>query len=103
MNNETLFRVIFFTTFIAVLAIRLYFGWKLRQRDQSSWFVEKEAVEREGLWSIVLRLILFLCMMGTFILYAINPTWMRLFVLPLPAWIRWIGTGLAIVSLPLLF
>ena len=50
MNNDTLFRSIFFTTFIATLAIRLYFGWKIRQRDESSWFVEKEAVEREGIW-----------------------------------------------------
>ena len=102
MNSETLFRAIFFTTFIAVLAIRLYFGWKIRQRDESSWFVEKEAVEREGMASIVLRLILFLWMMGTFILYVINPTWMHLFVVLLPIWMRWVGAGLAIVSLPLL-
>jgi len=102
MNSETLFRAIFFTTFIAVLAIRLYFGWKIRQRDESSWSVEKEAVEREGMASIVLRLILFLWMMGTFILYVINPTWMHLFVVLLPIWMRWVGAGLAIVSLPLL-
>jgi len=102
MNNETLFRIIFFTTFVAVLAIRLYFGWKIRRRDESSWFVEKEAVEREGLWSIVLRLLLFLWMMAAFILYTINPTWMQLFVVTLPTWIRWLGAGLTIVSLPLL-
>lgn len=102
MNNEMLFRTIFFTTFVAVLAIRLYFGWKIRQRDESSWFVEKEAVEREGVVSIVLRLILFLWMMATFILYAINPTWMRFFVVPFRAWLRWLGAGLAIVSPPLL-
>jgi len=102
MNNETLFRIIFFTTFIAVLAIRLYFGWKIRRRDESSWWVEKEAVEREGLWSIVLRLILFLWMMATVTLYAVNPTWMRFLALHLPAWIRWLGAVLAVGSLPLL-
>ena len=102
MNNEVLFRIIFFTTFVAVLVIRLYFGRKIRQRDESSWRVEKEAVEREGLWSIVLRLILFFWMMATVTLYAINPTWIHFLALPLPTWIRWLGAVLAIGSLPLL-
>ena len=96
------FRVIFFTLFFSVLVIRGYYGWKLRRAGQSSGAVTKEAVEREGMWSIVFRFILFLYMLAVAIVFAINPPWLNLFAAPFPAWSRWMGVGLGVLSLPLL-
>jgi hypothetical protein len=31
-----------------VMAVRAYYGWKIRRTDKSSWSVEKEAAERGG-------------------------------------------------------
>lgn len=102
MDTEQIFRVIFFVLFIAVMAVRAYYGWKIRRTDESSWFVENEAVEREGRWSILLRLVLFLYMLAAVVLYAINPAWLGAFAIPLPAWSRWLGVGLSTIGLVLL-
>jgi protein-S-isoprenylcysteine O-methyltransferase Ste14 len=96
------FRIIFFTLFFSVLVIRGYYGWKQRRAGQSSGAVTKEAVEREGMWSIVFRFILFLYMVAVAIVFAINPPWLNLFAAPFPAWSRWTGVGLGVISVPLL-
>jgi protein-S-isoprenylcysteine O-methyltransferase Ste14 len=102
MESERIFRAIFFVLFIVVMAIRAYYGWKIRGRDRSSWFVKKEAVDREGSWSIVLRFVLFLWMLAAIVLYAINPAWLGAVAIPLPAWLRWLGVGLSVAGLLLL-
>jgi protein-S-isoprenylcysteine O-methyltransferase Ste14 len=101
-QSNTTFRIIFFTLFFAVLVIRGYYGWKQRRAGQSSGAVTQEAVEREGMWSIAFRFILFLYMLAVAIVFAINPPWLNLFAAPFPAWSRWTGAGLGVLSLPLL-
>ena len=64
MDDETLFRITFFVIFIAVLAVRGYFGWKLRRGGESSWKVEAEGVQREGIWSVLMRFGLFVYMLA---------------------------------------
>lgn len=102
MRSEPIFRAIFFILFTAIIAVRIYYGWKIRRTDESSWFVEKEAVEREGAWSILLRLVLFLCMLVVIVLYAISPAWLGALAIPLPAWVRWLGVGFGVAGLLLL-
>jgi len=102
MESEPIFRVIFFALLIAVFAIRIYYGWKTRRMGEGSWSVEEEAVEREGKWSILLRLALFFSLLAVVALYAINPAWLGVFAIPLPAWPRWLGVGLGVAGLLLL-
>ncbi len=102
MNIETYFRSIFFILFIAVLVVRAYFGWKIRRTDRSSWFVQKEAIEREGWWSILLRFILFVYMIAVAVAYAANPVWLGFFAAPFPSWLRWAGVALGGLGLLLL-
>jgi protein-S-isoprenylcysteine O-methyltransferase Ste14 len=64
--------------------------------------IEKEAIKREGRLFLLLRSVMALFMIAVFILYAINPKWMMWFAAPFPIWLRWIGVGFGIVSLPLL-
>ncbi len=102
MTSEITFRSIFFVLFIAVFVVRVYFGWKVRRTDSSSWFVQKKAVEREGLWSIVLRFILFLYMIAVAIVYAANPPWLGSFAAPFSTGLRWGGVALGALGLLLL-
>jgi protein-S-isoprenylcysteine O-methyltransferase Ste14 len=101
-EREQAFKVGFFALFLAVMATRAYYGWKIRRAGRSSWAVEEEAVQREGRWSVLLRLILFLYMLAVVALYALNPAWMGACTLPLPDWSRWLGAGLGLAGLFLL-
>jgi protein-S-isoprenylcysteine O-methyltransferase Ste14 len=101
-TDETTFRSIFFVLFMAVLVVRVYFGWKIRRANGSSWSVQQDAVKREGWWSIVLRFVLFLCLMAVVTVYAINPPWLDSFAAPFPDWSRWIGVALGVPGLLLL-
>jgi protein-S-isoprenylcysteine O-methyltransferase Ste14 len=44
-----------------------------------------------------------LALWGSVLLYLINPAWISWARLPLPNWIRWIGVGLAALSIPLMY
>jgi protein-S-isoprenylcysteine O-methyltransferase Ste14 len=96
------FRIAFFSLFIAMMAIRAYFGRQVRRARGGRRSVSQEAIAREGRWSLVLRGFLFVYMMAAVILYAFNPAWLERFAIPLPAWARWLGVGLSLVGLPLL-
>jgi protein-S-isoprenylcysteine O-methyltransferase Ste14 len=103
MGTELAFKVIFIVLFVTLLVIRGFFGWNVRQAGHSSWSVDKDAVEREGKWSLLLRPIVFLCMLASIILYLVSPEGSSCLVVTLPGQLRWFGAGLGIVSLPLLF
>ncbi len=102
MNIETIFRIIFFIVFVCMSFIRIYYRQKVHQAGESSYAINKEAIKREGRLFLILRLVLGFFMIAIFILYAINSKWMGWFTVPFPIWLRWIGVGLGIVSLPLL-
>jgi protein-S-isoprenylcysteine O-methyltransferase Ste14 len=50
--------------------------------------IEKEAITQEGRLSVILRPVLGFFMIAVFILYAINPMWMRWFAVPFPIWVQ---------------
>jgi len=77
MNSALIFRILFFTLFIAAMAVRAYFRWRMRRTGESSWTVQRDAVEREGRWSILFRSVLLLALIVFFILYAVNPAWLN--------------------------
>jgi protein-S-isoprenylcysteine O-methyltransferase Ste14 len=102
MQGEQALRAVFFTLFFLMLGIRAYYGWRGRQRGESSWAVEEDTVDREGRWSVLLRGLLFVYMLAAATLYAVNPAWISTLAIPLPAWSRWLGAALGALSLPLL-
>ena len=102
MESGSIFRVIFFVLLIAVSAIRIYFGCRIGRTGESGWSVKAEAVEREGRWSILRRIVLALVSVAASILYAVNPGWLGTFAIPLPPWSQWFGVGLGAVGLILL-
>jgi protein-S-isoprenylcysteine O-methyltransferase Ste14 len=103
MNSESTFRFIVFALALVFACVRVYYGHKAPQTVQRSKAARKEALEREGWWSVLLRISLFVLMLGFLIIYVINPPWLgALFSMSLPAWTRWVGAGLAVVSISLL-
>ena len=102
MESESIFRAIFFVLLIAVIAIRVYYGWRTRRTGESGWSLKEEAVEREGRWSILLRVVLSLFSVAAIVLYAINPTWLDTCSIVLPPWSQWLGVGLGAAGLILL-
>lgn len=101
MDSESRFRVIFFTVLVLLTVVRVYYGLKARRTGEGGWAVEEEAIEREGWGVMLLRIAAVPCILATIVLYAVNPPWLSAFAIPFPAWARWTGVGLAMLSLPL--
>ncbi|MBN1437950.1 MAG: isoprenylcysteine carboxylmethyltransferase family protein [Anaerolineales bacterium] len=99
MQSGQVFKIAFFALFLALLGIRGFFGWKVRQKGESSWSVDKDAARREGTWSLLLRPLMFLAILVLVGLYALIPSEPAWLVLPLPAGVRAVGAGLGILSL----
>jgi len=101
MNSELPFRIIFLTLWIVFLTIS-YARKPQQLGSRAIWERLKEASKWESKLDIALRVALFFFWSAAVILYVIYTDWMTHYVLPLPTWLRWIGGGVAIVSLPLL-
>jgi protein-S-isoprenylcysteine O-methyltransferase Ste14 len=99
MSEARIFKSLFISLFVLVLAIRAYFGLKQRSQGQSSWSVSQEAVAREGRWSLILRPIAFLLMLSSAVLYLVEPPFISNLYLPIPSFFRYCGAFLGGVSL----
>ncbi len=67
--------------------------------------ISGEAIPRrdEGRVAMLLRALVALPLMLSFLAYLINPSWMAWSHVALPVWVRWVGVGLGILCLPLLW
>jgi protein-S-isoprenylcysteine O-methyltransferase Ste14 len=102
LKGEFIFRVIFFTVLVLLTVVRVTYGLKARRTGKGGWAVEEEAIEREGWGIMLLRIAALPFILAAIVLYAVNPPWLSAFAIPFPAWARWIGVGLAVMSIPLL-
>lgn len=95
MNENNTFKLLFLILFVLVLIVRMYFSLKQQSVGQSSWSVNKDAVKREGRWSLLLRPLAFLFMLGLFALYFIEPSGSEWLHLSLPWQFRYFGVFLS--------
>jgi protein-S-isoprenylcysteine O-methyltransferase Ste14 len=104
MNSELTFRVLFLVLFIMWHAIRVYYALKGRTPGQKRSSRERwqEAVQHEGKAFTILWSIHNTYWFVAIVLYLISPAWMVWARLPIPDWVRWVGVGLAVTSLPFL-
>jgi len=102
MNERLVFKILFLVLYILVLVIRAVFGIKQHRMGQSSWSVSEEAVAREGRWSLLLRPIMFLFMLGLVVIYFIEPSGSDWLFLQLPSWFRFGGVLLGTAGILLL-
>ncbi len=97
MENELTFRVITIVVFLALVVIGVY------HRVRAARSGEKISRREEGLPIMsLLRLFGFSAWIGLLI-YMVNPRWMAWSTLSIPSWLPWVGAGLGIIALPLMY
>lgn len=101
MGLEQSFRVAFWALIGAMLAVRMYFAFRVRQAGESLG-ADQAAIEREGRGMYLLRWTMFFLLIALLVLYAINPPWMGWIQLPLWGWLRWAGAVIAAAGVMLL-
>ena len=98
MDAESTFRIAFWVLFGGVMVMRVYFSLQVRRAGERV-MPDHQAIEREGRWMFVSRVLMFFLLVAWLVLYAINPPWMKVLLAPFPGWLRWVGFALGIVSL----
>lgn len=96
MSTEALFQTIAILTFLTAISLSAYF----RSKAETG---EKISSAGEGRWIRVLLRLFGLPLFVSILLYMIHPSWMAWSMLSLPIWLRWVGVGLGVVTLPLLY
>jgi protein-S-isoprenylcysteine O-methyltransferase Ste14 len=97
MKTDPVFRWVF----VAVLVSSLGISATYRSRARRSG--ETIARRREGgLW-MVLRAVFALPLWMSCLAYMLNPRWMAWASVPLPPWLRWLGSVLSLACVPLIY
>jgi len=92
------FRIAFFVLFLMLLVMRIYFMSKVR-RSGGRIMPDEKAIEREGGRGVLLiRVIGFFALMIILVMYLLGAKWIDALLFPLPAWLRWTGFAIGIVS-----
>ena len=104
MNGDLGFRILFTTLWIAFLVIRAYYGRKARipGRKRSRRERWSDMARYEAPVLVILRVGLFYIMMVIVAVYTLAPSLMDWAQLPFPSWVRRVGVGLGILTLPFL-
>jgi len=98
MSIETTFRLAFVILLAALFAMRFYFMIKVR-RSGGRLTPDKQAVAREGGRAVlVVRIIAFFALMAFLVMYFLGAKWIDAFLFTLPAWLRWVGFAIGVLS-----
>jgi protein-S-isoprenylcysteine O-methyltransferase Ste14 len=98
MTTDTTFRIAFFILFILLLVMRFYFMLKVR-RSGGRIMPDKKAIEREGgRGYFIIRVVIFVALMIFLVMYFAGADWINAFSFLLPAWLRWIGFAIGVVT-----
>lgn len=98
MTTETTFRRAFLILLAALFAMRIYF--MVEVRCSGGWIMPDEsAIKREGGRGVfIIRVIGFFALLVFLVMYIIDAKWIDVFLFPLPAWLRWTGFAIGVVS-----
>ena len=97
MKTEQIFQWMFIAILVTSLSISKYYRRKARMSG--------EAISRkqEGRHVMLLRVLFALPIFLSFLAYMINPIWMSWSQVTLFQWARWVGVGLGMACIPLLW
>jgi protein-S-isoprenylcysteine O-methyltransferase Ste14 len=97
MNTESIFRTAFWILFGGLIVMQVYFASRVHRAGERV-AADRKAIEREGWWYAVVRAIASLSLIAFLVLYAINPPWLGVLIVPFPDWLGWTGVALGGVS-----
>lgn len=98
--SESVFRAAFWLLLAGLWLMRVYFMRRVRQAGERL-APDRKAIEREGRGLFVGRVIIGFFLGVILVLYAFDSSWLRIFSISLPDWLRWAGLALGLVSLGL--
>ena len=94
---ERVFQITALILLLSGFSVSIYFRRKANQTG------EEIDVKEEGGLILNLRRIFGLLLWFSAFAYLINPAWMAWSQLPLPYWLRWVGAGIMLVCVPLIY
>ena len=98
MTQQILFRIAFLFLLLLLFAMRFYFMIKVRSSG-GRLTPDQKSVEREGGRGVlIVRMVAFFLLITFLVMYLLGMAWIDLFTFPLPAWLRWAGFTLGIIS-----
>ena len=97
MADPKIFHWLFILILISGLGISGYYRRKARQTG------EVITRSQEGRSKLLLRLLAALPLYGSLLAYSLNPRWVGWAAVPLPDWVRWLGVGLGIIAVVLVW
>ena len=97
MDMERVFQITALILLLSGFSVSIYFRRKANQTG------EEIDVNDEGGLILNLRRIFGLLLWLSAFAYLINPAWMAWSQLPLPYWLRWVGAGIMLVCVPLIY
>jgi len=98
MDAESTFRIAFWILFGGVIVMQVYFSLQV-YRAGERLMPDHQAIEREGRGMFAMRVLMGFLLVAWLVLYAINPPWMKVLLVPFPGWLRWVGFALGLASL----
>ena len=104
MNGDLLFRILFLVLFLLGVSIRGYYARKVRATQKRRSIKERleDTVQAEGKAGAILLIaqgIYLIIIVPVYLLFSPSLFW---FHLTIPDWLRWLGVGLGVLSLPFL-
>jgi protein-S-isoprenylcysteine O-methyltransferase Ste14 len=97
MEEELIFRLIFIGVFALGLSVSAYY--RRLARKSGEVIVRRQ----EGTLALILRAVMTLPLLMAILLYAFIPEWMAWSAISLPVWVRWLGAGLGVACIPLIW
>lgn len=97
MNEESVYQI------VAIVLLSSGFSVSAFYRRKAAQTGEKISAHGEGSLIYNLRRLIGLGLWLGALAYLVNPRWMAWSSLPLPAWARWMGAGIMLVCVPLIY
>jgi protein-S-isoprenylcysteine O-methyltransferase Ste14 len=98
MPDERTYRLLLLVLLLPLLAMRVYFMWKVRRAGEQILPGEQAVAREGGPAALVLRVLVFILLITFLMMYFAGMAWIDRLSFPLPAWLRWTGAGLGFLS-----
>jgi protein-S-isoprenylcysteine O-methyltransferase Ste14 len=98
MNEETLFRIVFWLFLLIVIVFNRIIPVLRAKKTQKTILPDKKAIINEGKITFITRVILGMILFTFLILYSIYPPFMDVFHFDFPIWLRWLGVLFAFIG-----
>jgi protein-S-isoprenylcysteine O-methyltransferase Ste14 len=99
LNDEIIFKIIFWIQLVIIIIFNRLLPTLRAKKMGTKLFPDREAIENEGRFLFVFRVISGILLAGVIVVYSFFPALNAQFQLPLPVWLRWLGVSFSVICL----